>query len=121
DPDSSASLLMQRVGQRIGADAQLGMVAWKEQNLLQSDRPTTDFGFKQPWEVQWNEAGKWLSQDPGRRWIFVLDRALSPCVDASRVIDIGQSNRNRWLLVPGTAWESECSTPVFIKEADDPT
>lgn len=121
DPDSSASLLMQRVGQRIGADAQLGMVAWKEQNLLQSDRPTTDFGFKQPWDVQWSEAGKWLSQDPGRRWIFVLDRALSPCVDTSRVIDIGQSNRNRWLLVPGTAWESGCSTPAFIKEADDPT
>jgi 4-amino-4-deoxy-L-arabinose transferase-like glycosyltransferase len=116
DPDSSSSRLMQAVGRRIGPDAQLGMVAWREQNLLQSDRPTKDFGFKQPWDVQWNEAGKWLSRDPGRRWIFVLDQALSPCVDASRVIDIGQSNRNRWLLVPGTAWESGCSTPLFSKD-----
>lgn len=119
DPDSSASRLMQRVGQRIGPDAQLGMVAWREQNLLQSDRPTTDFGYKQPWDVQWNEAGKWISVDPQRRWIFVLDQALSPCVDASRVIDIGQSNRNRWLLVPGTAWKPGCSTPVFSKEEQD--
>jgi hypothetical protein len=96
------------------------MVAWREQNLLQSDRPTIDFGFKQPWDAQWNEAGKWLSSDPGRRWIFVLDHALSPCVEASGVIDIGQSNRNRWLLVPGTAWKSGCTTPVFTGQGDDP-
>ena len=121
DPDSSSSRLMQAVGRRIGPDAQLGMVAWREQNLLQSDRPAMDFGYKQPWDVQWKRAGNWLAADPSRRWIFVLDQALSPCVDASRVIDIGQSNRNRWLLVPGTAWKTGCSTPVFGKEGhDDP-
>ena len=120
DADSSSSRLMQAVGRRIGPDAQLGMVAWREQNLLQSDRPTMDFGYKQPWDVQWNEAGKWLSSDPGRRWIFVLDQALSPCVEASGVIDIGQSNRKRWLLVPGTAWKRGCTTPVFGKQDDDP-
>ena len=120
DADSSSSRLMRAVGKRIGPDAQLGMVAWREQNLLQSDRPTIDFGFKQPWDAQWNEAGKWLSGDPGRRWIFVLDRALSPCVEASGVIDIGQSNRNRWLLVPGTAWKPGCATAVFSKQGDDP-
>ena len=112
---------MQAVGKRLGPDAQLGMVAWREQNLLQSDRPAMDFGYKQPWDVQWNRAGKWLAADPSRRWIFVLEQALSPCVDDSGVVDIGQSNRNRWLLVPGTAWESGCSTPVFSKEEhDDP-
>ena len=110
---------MQAVGKRIGPDAQLGMVAWREQNLLQSDRPTIDFGFKRPWDAQWNEAAKWISADPQRRWIFVLDHALSPCVDASRAIDIGQSNRNRWLLVPGTAMEPGCTTPAFGKEENE--
>ena len=119
DPDSSSSRLMQAVGRRIGPDAQLGMVAWREQNLLQSDRPAIDFGYKQPWDVQWNAAGKWLSADPRRRWIFVLDQALSPCVDESHAIDIGQSNRKRWLLVPGTAWKPGCSTPVFSKEDNE--
>ena len=118
DADSSARGLMQRVGQAIGPDAQLGMVAWREQNLLQADRDAVDFGFKQPWHVQWSEAGPWLAEDPARRWVFVLDKALSPCVDAGRVIDIGQSNRNRWLLVPGDAWKPGCVTPPFETDTD---
>ena len=119
DPDSSASRLMQRVGQRIGPDAQLGMVAWREQNLLQSDRPTVDFGFKKSWEEQWSGAGKWLEADPARRWIFVLRDAVSPCVDAAQVVDIGQSNRNQWALVPGGAWKTGCVTPPFKQGQDD--
>lgn len=117
DADSSARGLMQRVGRRIGPGAQLGMVAWREQNLLQSDRPAVDFGFKRPWHEQWSEAGPWLAADPSRRWVFVLDKALSPCVDRSRIVDIGQSNRNRWMLVPGHAWKAGCSTPPFASEA----
>ena len=116
DADSSSRGLMQRVGQRIGPDAQLGMVAWREQNLLQADRPVTDFGFKQTWESQWAEAGPWLAADPTRRWVFVLDQAVSPCVDRGQVIDIGQSNRNRWMLVPGEAWKPGCVTPTFVEK-----
>lgn len=119
DADSSARKLMQRVGQRIGPQAQLGMVAWREQNLLQSDRPTVDFGFKSSWQQQWSEAGPWLSEDPAQRWIFVLDKALSPCVDPARVVEIGQSNRNRWLLVPGGAWKKDCRTPAFDAEESE--
>jgi 4-amino-4-deoxy-L-arabinose transferase-like glycosyltransferase len=111
DADSSARGLMQRVAQRIGPDAQLGMVAWREQNLLQADRPVTDFGFKRDPQAQWAEAGPWLAGDPGKRWIFVLDKAVSPCVDSDLVVDIGQSNRNRWLLVPGSAWRTGCTSP----------
>lgn len=121
DADSSARKLMQRVGQQIGPDAQLGMVAWREQNLLQSDRDTLDFGFKNSWEEQWAAAGPWLQADPSHRWIFVLEKALTPCADRSRVVNIGQSNRNRWLLVPGTAWQRGCITPAFSdREGETP-
>ncbi|MDR6841361.1 4-amino-4-deoxy-L-arabinose transferase-like glycosyltransferase [Pseudoxanthomonas sacheonensis] len=119
DADSSARKLMQRVSQRIGPQAQLGMVAWREQNALQSDRPTVDFGFKHSWQDQWAAAGPWLLEDPSRRWVFVLDKALSPCVNRARAIDIGQSNRNRWLLVPGNAWKPGCTTPAFKAEDDE--
>ncbi|MGH8025195.1 MAG: hypothetical protein ACREO0_00565, partial [Pseudoxanthomonas sp.] len=96
-------------------------VAWREQNLLQSDRPTVDFGFKRSWQEQWAEAGPWLREAPARRWLFVLDKALSPCVDRTRVVDIGQSNRNTWLLVPGSAWKQGCTTPAFkAEEAENP-
>jgi len=108
DPYSSAAGLMRKVGERIGPDAELGMVAWREQNLLQADRPVTEFGFKADWSTQWAKAGPWLAQAPERRWLFVLREALSPCVDAGQAIEIGQSNRNHWLLVPGTAWKRQC-------------
>ncbi len=119
DADSSASALMQRVATRIGPDAELGMVAWREQNLLQSDRPVADFGFKRDWQAQWTEAGPWLAADPGRRWVFVLDEALSACVNADRVVAIGQSNRKHWLLVPGDAWNNGCMVPAAESETSE--
>lgn len=109
DPYSSASALMQRVGERIGPQAQLGLVAWREQNLLQADRPVTEFGFKTPWDTQWRHAGPWLAQAPHARWLLVLEEAMSPCVDRAQVIEIGSSNRNRWQLLPGTAWRADCT------------
>ena len=42
---SSARGLMAQAGARIGGDAELGLVAWKEQNLLMADRAATTFGF----------------------------------------------------------------------------
>ena len=121
DPYGSSAGLMQRVGQRIGPQAELGMVAWREQNLLQADRPVTEFGFKADWATQWDKAGPWLAQAPQQRWLFVLREALSPCVDRAQVVEIGQSNRNEWLLVPGTAWRTACaaSTPVSTEPSGD--
>jgi 4-amino-4-deoxy-L-arabinose transferase-like glycosyltransferase len=119
DADSSASGLMQRVGWRIGPTAELGMVAWREQNLLQADRPAVDFGFKRAWREQWEDAGPWLAADPSHRWLFVLRQAVSPCVDPRQVVAIGQSNRNDWVLVPGTAWRRGCVTPEFGANSGD--
>jgi len=112
DPYASASAVMRRVGTRIGPDAELALVAWREQNLLQADRPVSDFGFKTPWDQQWQAAGLWLSHAPRQRWLLVLDEAISPCVDPSAVIEIGSANRNRWLLFPGTAWQANCHAAV---------
>jgi hypothetical protein len=32
------------------------------------------------------------------------------------VVNIGQSNRNNWLLVPGSALKAGCRTPAFETE-----
>ncbi len=108
DPYASASSLMHRVGKRIGPDAELALVAWREQNLLQADRPVREFGFKRPWAEQWHDAGPWLAEAPEKRWVLVLDKAMSPCVDPAQVVDIGIANRNRWQLLPGSAWDARC-------------
>ena len=111
DPYSSASAVMQKVAQRIGPDAELGMVAWREQNLLQADRSALDFGFKQTNAVQWQRASAWIAEAPQQRWLLVLKQAMSPCVDPAKVIDIGQANSNQWQLLPGTALRPDCVTP----------
>lgn len=108
DPYASAAAVMHRVGTRIGPDAELALVAWREQNLLQADRPVREFGFKRPWAAQWHDAGPWLAKAPKTRWLLVLDTAMSPCVDPHQVIEIGVANRNRWQLLPGTAWNPAC-------------
>lgn len=119
DPYSSSAALMQRVGERIGPHAELGMLAWKEQNLLQADRPVTDFGFKASWQAQWAQAGPWLAQAPQRRWLFVLKQAVPACVARAQVVEIGESNRNQWQLVPGTAWHAGCNAAGSAAEGAD--
>lgn len=111
DATSSAKALMMRVGVRIGPQAELGIVAWREQNLLQADRSVVDFGFKQSWQSQWDQASRWVIESPQHRWLFVLEEALSPCVNRAQVVAIGQSNRRDWVLVPGSAIITGCKTP----------
>lgn len=108
DPYSSSSLVMDKVRERIGPDAELGMVAWREQNLLQTHPQATDFGFKRPVAEQWEDAARWVAQAPQQRWLFVLDAAMTPCADPTQVIDIGSANRNNWQLLPGSALDPAC-------------
>jgi 4-amino-4-deoxy-L-arabinose transferase-like glycosyltransferase len=103
NPSSSAREVMERAQRRIGPQAELGLVAWKEQNLLMSQPRATDFGFLAPWTLQMQRAMAWQAQDPSRRWLFVQEPGLTQCVDRARAEMIGQSNRRRWWLVPATA------------------
>ncbi len=72
------------------------------------DRPATDFGFKASWQAQWAKAGPRLAQASEKRWLFVLKQAVPACIDPAQRIDIGESNRNQWQLIPGTAWHARC-------------
>jgi 4-amino-4-deoxy-L-arabinose transferase-like glycosyltransferase len=105
---SSARTLMAQVGQRIGPDAELGLVAWKEQNLLMADRPAVTFGFNVPWTKQFEDGAAWLAQRPQGRWLLVQEPALTQCVDRSRAEFAGLSNRRRWWLVPHAAVVPHC-------------
>ncbi|WP_159016977.1 ArnT family glycosyltransferase [Cognatiluteimonas profundi] len=100
---SSARGLMQQVGSHIPADAQLGLVAWKEQNLLMADRPAATFGFSAPWPQQMQRAVAWQRQAPQRRWLMVQDVALPPCVQRDQASPIGLANRRAWWLLPAAA------------------
>lgn len=105
---SSSRGLMREVGRLIGPTAELGLVGWREQQLLQADRPASDFGFERPQPAQWALAGSWLEQAPRRRWVLALAPLRTHCVDASQTLPAGRANRRDWVLVPGTAWRGGC-------------
>ena len=96
---SSSRGVMNAVGKRIGPDAGLGLVAWKEQNLLMADRAAANFGFKLAWDEQLRRGVAWQAQAPGR-WLLVQEEALADCLDPERIELAGISNRRRWWLVP---------------------
>ncbi|MEP6632871.1 MAG: glycosyltransferase family 39 protein, partial [Luteimonas sp.] len=105
---SSARTLMTEVGRRIGPDAELGLVAWKEQNLLMADRQATTFGFNVPSATQLWEGFDWLAHAPARRWLLVQESALSQCVNRDKAEMAGISNHRRWWLVTAAAVIPQC-------------
>ena len=105
---SSARGLMRSVGARIGADAELGLVAWKEQNLLMVDRPAATFGFTVPWHEQLQAGVQWQQLSPQRRWLLVQEDTLLGCVDRDGAVLAGVANRRRWWLVPAGAVHGPC-------------
>ena len=108
--DSSSSRgLMVAVEHRLPRDAELGLVAWKEQTLLMAQRPARTFGFVMPWGEQLRRGLAWQAQAPTRRWLLVQERALSQCVDRGRAVLVGRSNRRAWWLVPAAAVVPGCT------------
>ncbi|MEO8160785.1 MAG: glycosyltransferase family 39 protein, partial [Arenimonas sp.] len=80
DPSSSARALMQRAREVAGPDTTIGLVAWKEQNLLQAVGPTVEFGFRREAAAQLHDAGAWLEADPRqRRLLLSQPRGASTC------------------------------------------
>ena len=109
---NSAVGVMRRAGQIAGPNAQIALVAWKEQNLLMADRPVRDFGFKKPWPRQFAEATQWQAAAPGERWVFALVDAVTPCVDPAKATLVGYANRRQWLMFRSDAVVPGCVPTV---------
>ena len=114
---NSAVGVMRKAGQIAGPTGQIGMVGWKEQNLLMADRPVSDFGFKKPTDMQFTEAVAWQAQAPATRWIFGLREAVKACVDRNKVTVAGYSNRRQWWMFRSDAVIPNC-VPKF-EETDE--
>jgi 4-amino-4-deoxy-L-arabinose transferase-like glycosyltransferase len=118
--DSSSSVgIMRHAGQLIGPDAELGLVGWKEQNLLMADRPARDFGFLSPTAQQFALASQWQAQAPEHRWVFAIEDAIGNCVDRSRAQRVGIANRRTWWIYRHDAVLPGC-VPVPAVDANKP-
>jgi len=115
---NSAAGVMHHARELAGPDAEIGLVAWKEQNLLMALGPVHEFGFVKPWEQQFTEAVQWQAQAPAKRPIFILERAMGDCVDKSHATHVGRANRREWWLFNAGAVVAGC-VPVIKPESDD--
>ncbi|MGA7298399.1 MAG: dolichyl-phosphate-mannose--protein mannosyltransferase, partial [Rhodanobacteraceae bacterium] len=106
--DRSASDVMRDARATAGPGVTLGLVAWKEQNLLQARGPVTEFGFLKPWPQQFAQATAWLQADPQQRRLFILEQAMGDCVTRERATHLGRANRRQWWLVPAAAVVPDC-------------
>jgi len=96
----SSRLFMHEVERRAADIRELGLVAYKEQYLLQSTRPSFNFGHAR-WreaEAEMSDAAAWLEAAPGRG-LLVDESNLKRCFSPEAAIDAGAANRQRWYLV----------------------
>jgi 4-amino-4-deoxy-L-arabinose transferase-like glycosyltransferase len=111
DADSSARELMQAARAAAGPGATIGLVDWREQNLLQAPGSAIDFGFRKPREERMREAIAWLRADPARRRLFVqAATGQQACLrlDEAHAQPLGTANRRQWWLAGESALTGAC-------------
>ncbi len=102
DEENSARGLMLRARTLAGEDVQIGLVDWKEQNLLQARGPVAEFGFRQTPEEQFTRGLAWLRADPARRELLVQRSDTLACVsftESGATRRVGVANRREWWLL----------------------
>lgn len=105
DASSSARKLMQQAFTQAGPGTEIGLVAWKEQNLLQARGRVTEFGFRQPHAVQLARGMAWMQQSPKTRLLLVHENKELACIDygGPGTLAMDKANRRSWWLVNITA------------------
>lgn len=128
DPSSSARELMQQARQVAGTQVTIGLIDWKEQNLLQAVGPTIEFGFRAKRDEQLRRAEPWLRAAPEQRRLLVQEAdddgrgaegratqgavtdGVAECLrlDAEHAQRVGVANRRTWWLAGIEALQSPC-------------
>ncbi|MCU0975870.1 MAG: glycosyltransferase family 39 protein [Steroidobacteraceae bacterium] len=100
----SARDLADAVERTIAPGTELGLVAYREQYLLQLRRPTTNFGHRRSFdpEQEDGDAALWLNAAPDRA-LLVEDERLAGCFATSAKRFLIHANRRDWYLVMAPA------------------
>jgi 4-amino-4-deoxy-L-arabinose transferase-like glycosyltransferase len=90
------------VERRTAGVKEVGIVAFKEQYLLQLRRPITHFGHARWREAEQEaaDAAAWLARRPGRL-LIVNERTRLQCFAQAQLEPLGRANRDDWFLVRG--------------------
>lgn len=89
-----------RIEQAADPRHELGLVAFREQYVLQARRPIVHFGNRRWREAdqEMADAALWLSERTGRQ-LVINDEARAQCFSNAPVQSLGNANRSEWYLV----------------------
>ncbi len=110
----SGAELMARVTQALPRDGELGLAAWKEQMLLQVDRPVVHFGFRRDPALEARDAAAWLARRSERRLLIPV-RQMRPCLDPQAGQPMGSRHGHEWRLAGPEAVTGACSAPALSR------
>lgn len=111
DPWRSDQRFMLEVAHRLPAKGELAIVAFKEQQLLFSDRPITHFGFHTSSKAATLAARDWLSQAPSQRFLLLPTAAAAQCWSRQQWQNLETKHGEHWVLVAGNQHAS-CNQPA---------
>lgn len=104
NPARSGEAFVARLERSADPRRELGLVAFKEQYLLNVRRPVVHFGHARWREAEQEaaDAALWLSVDPDRQ-LVVSDTVRSWCFAGAQARSLGVANRTHWYIVTGAA------------------
>ena len=107
NPHRTPREIVQEVEQTVPPDAEIGMLAFKEQFLLFASRPLVHFSYLAPLEQQeWN-AWRWMREDASRVLLAHEDLELK-CFDLSKKQVLGSAHRRDWILLDSSSLRERC-------------
>jgi 4-amino-4-deoxy-L-arabinose transferase-like glycosyltransferase len=107
DDDRSSSSFMADVTGHLRPGEELGILAWREQFVLQAGRPVTTFGYgRSDMEREGRDGAAWLVARPGRA-LMVTSKQLQ-CFDSRRLIELPRNARRDWYLARAEAVHPQC-------------
>jgi 4-amino-4-deoxy-L-arabinose transferase-like glycosyltransferase len=118
DDARSGRAFMARVERASTGIEELGLVAAKEQYLLELRRPSVNFGH-----ARWREKGQetadaaaWFAAKPGRA-LLVDAIAREACFADTVARELGRANRQRWYLVTAGSPTANCVAKGDLRRA----
>jgi 4-amino-4-deoxy-L-arabinose transferase-like glycosyltransferase len=98
DAARSGRAIIDAAEQALAPGESLAFAGWKEQLLLQWNRPAVHFGYRRNDDAaEVRDAAAWLVLHPDHR-LLLPQRMAESCFERSRAIALGRAHRKEWLL-----------------------
>ncbi len=114
DPHRTPKAMMAQLEQRLDHSHEVGLLKFKEQFLLFSQRPLVHFSYLDPAEEQERNAWQWMRENP-QRVLLLPDSLALTCFDIGRAQVLGTEHRRDWVLLDASAMKPTCEAPERVR------